>query len=73
MCDICGRMYQCDGLCPNYIPKKSEYYCSICGEGISEGDNYIKNTDGECIHFECIQGIRQLLEWLGCEIKTMEE
>ena len=73
MCDICDRLCQCNSRCPNYIPKKSEYYCSICGEGISEGENYIENTDNEYIHFECVQGMRHLLKLLGYEVKIMEE
>ena len=24
-------------------------------------------------HYECFNGMRELLEWLGVEIKTMEE
>lgn len=73
MCDICGRLHQCDSRCPNYSLKESEHYCSICGEGISEGEDYIENMDGEYIHLECIQGMRHLLKLLGYEVKTMEE
>ena len=72
MCEIC-RQIPCHSRCPNYKPPKASHYCSICGEGIYEGEEYIENQDGECIHYECVQGIRQLLEWLGYEIKTMED
>lgn len=72
MCDIC-RKSPCDSRCPNYIPPKTSHYCSICDEGIYDGEDYIENQDGEYIHYECVQGIRQLLEWLGYEIKTMED
>ena len=72
MCEIC-RQIPCHSRCPNYEPPKASHYCSICGEGIYDGEDYIENQDGEYIHYECVQGIRQLLEWLGNEIKTMEE
>lgn len=72
MCDIC-RKIQCDFRCPNYMPPKNMSYCSICDEAIHGGDEYIENLEGECIHYECIRGIRYLLEWLGHDIKTMEE
>ena len=62
----------CIPRCPNYEPPKVSHYCSICDEGIYSGEEYIENQDGEYIHYECVQGIRQLLEWFGYEIKTME-
>ncbi len=72
-CDICGRTIGHDSRCPNYSPKKATNYCSSCGNGIYDGEEYIENSDGECWHYDCIHGIRGLLEWLGCEIKTMED
>ena len=71
-CNICGRTIRHDFRCPNYSPPKVIQYCSSCGEGIYVGEEYIKNDNGEYKHFDCIYGIRDLLEWLGCEIKTME-
>ena len=72
MCEICG-MSPCESRCPNHTPKKAYYYCSICGEGIYLGDEYIENVEGERIHFSCVQGIKQLLEWLGYEVKECDE
>lgn len=72
MCEIC-RQIPCHSRCPNYVPLKTTHYCSICGDGIYDGEDYIENQDGEHIHYECVQGIRQLLEWLGYEVKTMED
>lgn len=72
MCEIC-RQIPCHSRCPNYVPLKTTHYCSICGDGIYDGEDYIENQDGEYIHYECVQGIRQLLEWLGYEVKTMED
>ena len=48
------------------------HYCSSCGEGIYAAEEYIENDNGEYKHFDCIYGIRDLLEWLGCEVKIME-
>lgn len=72
MCDIC-KMVRCHPRCPNYTPKKPDHYCSICGEGIYDGEEYIENDNGEYRHFECFYSMRELLEWLGYEIKTMED
>lgn len=64
---------KCHSQCPNYIPPKAALYCSICGQGIYCGEDYIENDNGEFRHYDCIYGIHNLLEWLGCEIKTMED
>lgn len=55
------------------MPPKAKEYCCECGEGIYTGDEYIKNDDGECIHMECIPGIRWVVDWLGYEVRTMDE
>ncbi len=44
----------------------------ICGEGIYDGEEYIENQNGEYRHYECFYGMKDLLEWLGYNIKTME-
>lgn len=72
-CDICGRTIGHDYRCPNYIPQKATHYCSYCGEGIYDGEEYIENQDDEYRHYDCFHGIRDLLEWLGYEVKTMED
>ena len=69
MCEIC-RNYPCHPRCPNYIPPKASHYCSICNEGIFNGEEYIENDDGEYIHYDCPTA-RQLAKFLGYEIKTM--
>ena len=71
-CDICGRMLGHDARCPMYSPHRTAYYCSSCGEWILDGEEYIENDNGEHKHLDCIYGLRNLLEWLGYEIKTME-
>ena len=72
-CNYCLRDYGHNSRCPLYKDKKSYYYCSICGDGILEGEEYIENENGEYRHWECFDGMRDLLEWLGYEIKTMED
>lgn len=72
MCSVCHHS-PCDSRCPNYISPKAAHYCSICEEEIYEGEEYIENNDGDYRHYDCFYGIRDLLEWLGYEIKTMEE
>ena len=71
MCQLCNS-YPCDSRCPNHIPKAT-HYCSSCGEEIRDGEEYIENEDGECIHWDCFRSMRDLLEFLGYEILTMEE
>ncbi len=72
MCRMC-LWDKCPHGCPNYIPPKIYHYCSMCGQGIYEGEEYIENDDGEYRHFDCFQGMRDLLEWLGYEVKTMKD
>lgn len=72
-CDICGRTIGHDVRCPMHSPHRTTCYCSSCGEWISDGEEYIENDNGEYRHIDCIYGLRNLLEWLGHEIKTMED
>lgn len=72
MCDIC-RQFPCNSRCPNYIPSKPHYYCSICNEPIYDGEEYIVNDDKDYAHWECVDYGIDLVRFLGYEIKTMEE
>ncbi len=72
-CNICGRLNGHDPRCPDYIPKKAAHYCSVCGDGIYDGEKYIENYKNEYRHFDCSLGLKELLEWIGYEIKTMED
>ena len=72
MCEICGRS-PCVPRCPNYLPHKTKRQCSVCGCGIFGGEEYIENCDGEYMHYGCVQGIRQLLDWLGYDITECNE
>lgn len=72
MCEIC-RQFPCHLRCPNYIPPKSKYYCSICNDGIQICEKYIENNRGDYAHWDCINGIYDLTIFLDIEIKEMEE
>ena len=72
-CNYCLKEYGHNPRCPLYKENKSSHYCSVCGDGILEGEEYIENENGEYRHWECFDGMRDLLEWLGYEIKTMED
>lgn len=72
-CEYCNRAINHHSQCPNYVPPKASHYCSICGEGIYEGEEYIENDDGDYRHYDCFYGMRDLLDWIGYEVKTMEE
>lgn len=72
-CEYCHGILKHNPRCPNYKPPKASHYCSICGEGIYGGEEYIVNCDGEYAHFECVDYGRDLAEFLGYEIRLMEE
>ena len=72
-CNYCLRDYGHNPRCPLYKENKSTHYCSICGDGILEGEEYIENDCGEYAHWECVDYGRDLARFLGYEIKTMEE
>ena len=72
VCELC-RSYPCNCHCPNYVSLKTAHHCSICKEGIYEGEEYIENDIGEYAHWECIDYGRDLAKWLGFDIRTMEE
>lgn len=71
-CDVCGRINGHLRGCPEYEDEeiKPNHYCSICGNGIYDGEDYIENDDGEYIHYDC-PTTRELVGFLGYEIKTM--
>ena len=71
-CNYCLRDYGHNPRCPLY-KEKSSHYCSICGDGILEGEEYIENDCGEYAHWECVDYGRDLSRFLGYEIKTMED
>lgn len=72
-CEICGMIGGHHIQCPSYLPPASHYYCSICKEGIQNGEDYIV-VNGEYAHWECIDSLstRKLMSWLDISIQEME-
>ena len=74
-CDVCGRINGHSRNCPEYGYEeiKPNHYCSICNNGILNGEEYIENDCGDYAHWECIDGKFSLADWLGYKIKVMDE
>lgn len=72
MCNEC-RQNPCNSRCPYADEIKYSYICSKCGEGILNGEEYIVNEKGQYAHFECVDYARDLVNFLGYEIKEMNE
>ena len=72
-CIYCGQYGTHHPRCPLYEPPKSYHCCSICEEGICDGEEYIENDDGEYAHWECVDYGKDLVEFLGYKVKTMYE
>ena len=71
-CKYCGWLDGHDFRCPNYVPPNNGYYCSVCGDAIQNGEEYIKNDCGEYAHWECVDYARDLVKFLGYDVKEME-
>ena len=71
-CEYCYGTFGHDSKCPNAQPNEVSHYCSICKEGIYNGEEYIVNENGNYAHWECVDYGRDLVRWLGFEIRTME-
>ena len=72
-CEYCRMDSIHHPACPNYIPSRANHYCSICDEGIYEGQEYIVNDNDEYAHYDCVSYGRDLAKWLGYEIKLMDD
>ena len=72
-CDVCGRINGHLSRCPEHEEIKPNHYCSICNEGIYDGEEYIENDCGDYAHWECVDYARDLAKFLGYEIKEMED
>ena len=71
ICEYChGEGFHYAG-CPLYEEQNPIHHCSICHEGIYNGEEYVVNDDGDYRHYDCFYGMRDLLEWLGYKINTM--
>lgn len=58
---------------PNYQHPKTLHYCSICEEPILNGEEYVVNNDDKYAHVECVTYWRELMNFLGIEIKIMAD
>ena len=72
-CEYCHQYGIHHPRCPLYEPPNATHSCSICNEGILNGEEYIVNDDNEYAHWEWVDYGRDLVKWLGYEIKEMEE
>lgn len=72
-CEYCHWIEGHSPRCPKYKPPKTRHYCSICGEGIYSGEEYIENDNNEYICLYCAEYGRDLVEFLGYKIRTMED
>lgn len=70
MCEICLHT-PCLSQCPNYISEKSEYVCDICKKSIFSGEWCICN-DNSYAHEECFTNNKEIIEWLGAELKLID-
>lgn len=70
MCKYCLKPV-CPPGCPNYVPPKSDITCVSCGESIYPEEEYIENENGETCHYECFDGLKDLLRFLGYKVKKV--
>lgn len=71
-CEYCGRINGHETGCPNFVPPKTNFNCCYCKEGIYDGEEFLCNCEGQYIHRDCISGIDFVINWLGYEVKEME-
>jgi len=72
VCNICRQTY-CPSGCPNFEPRKSGYICDFCGNDIFVGEVYVDDGVNNTAHLDCINGIRQFINWVGLKVKVMED
>ena len=72
-CEYCHQYINHHPRCPLYEPPKATHYCSICEEGIYDGEEYIENDCGEYAHLECVDTGRDMAKFLGYKVETLEE
>ena len=73
-CEYCGLT--CGehlNRCPNATLLQPRCTCSLCKEGIQNGEEYIVNDDNDYAHWECVDYAKDLAKFLGYEIKEMED
>ena len=73
MCSEC-RMTPCHPRCPNATEPAAVYTCKICGESITEGEEYYE-MDAEFYHEECFEdnAVKILMEECGAMKGVVEK
>ena len=72
-CEYCHQPGSHDFRCPNYVYPKPRLLCAKCREGIYEGEEYLENDEGERCHYDCFLDTKELIGWLGYNVKKMME
>lgn len=57
--------------CPLAAEPQPYCYCSICGHGIYDGEEYVRNDDGEFVHLDCLT-VREMVEFLGHKVEIVD-
>lgn len=72
ICPYCFSNPHISG-CPNAPKPKHIYTCKCCGEGIVEGEEFVR-IDGEFYHLECLEdvGVKECLELVGVDTEVAE-
>lgn len=71
-CEYCGYTFGHNFRCPDYKEPRASHYCYFCEEGITDGEEYVTNENNEYAHYECLDSVREVLDFFGYEIKRME-
>lgn len=72
-CEYCRKIPH-DNRCPNAPLPQPRCTCSLCKEGIYDGEEYFESENGDIAHWECIEDItkREFIKWMGYKVKTMK-
>lgn len=72
MCSLCLRI-PCDRRCPNAIEPKPVMICSVCNEGIFEGNRFYDSNKGPVCE-ACLEDmtVLEILKLFGEKLTTAE-
>lgn len=71
-CTYCNLDFGHHPRCPLYEESKSNLKCTVCGDNIAYGDDYVKNVDGDYAHNDCLTSRYSLITFLGGESGELE-
>lgn len=72
-CPYCLRYEGHDSMCPLYEMPEGKHTCTVCGEDIYPGEEYIVNPENDYVHWECVECKKSLVEFLGYKVEIMED